>query len=156
RVGDSGNLYPILGPTDRATERAFGVSLSSPADHGEHPGLSRRIERCARRPATLHVVPLDRFRAQRKLPSRRTEESNQSHHLRTCDGRSLSVHSFTLVLPGRSASHGFLGCGFSLFVDSRPGSAPRATLEPGPRILPQATVNTGQQVVSDVPELRLL
>src|SRR5262249_47805 len=158
-LADSGTVYPILGPVACATERAFGVSFSSPAHHGEHPGLSRRIERCARRPATLHMGPLDRFRAPRKLPSRRTEESNQSHHLCTCDGRSLSVHSFTLVLLGRSVSHGFLGCGFSLFVDSRPGSAPRAALEPGPCILPQGTVSTesarSQQVVSDVPELRL-
>ena len=68
--------------------------------------------------------------AQRAGYLREGLKSKQSHRLRTCDGRDLSVPCFALVLPGRSASHRVRACGSPLFVDSRPGRAHRATLEP--------------------------
>src|SRR5262252_1220561 len=94
----------------------------------------------ADRPAALHVDPLDRSSPSGRLPPRRTEKSNQGYRLRTCHGRDLSVHCFTQVLSGRSASHCVRGCGSSLFVDSRPDRAQRATLEPTRCGLPQGTV----------------
>ena len=49
--------------------------------HGDFLRHPRRIERCAGRPATLHVEHLDRSSPAGRLPSRRTEKSKQSYRL---------------------------------------------------------------------------
>ena len=90
-VGDSGSLSPILGPVDRAGKRAVSVSVDPPAIMVTiltHLGPSRRLERRAGWPTTLHVDQLDRSRPAGKLPSQRTEKS-----------QSASPRSRRLVLP---------------------------------------------------------